>query len=86
LRLGVFLQQGIDAGMAGGHIFNLRGLTPGVNAVDINIGDGFFERVERMRGIIFRTEQAFLFGCGGNKQDRTFRCFRQCFICFRQFH
>ena len=47
--------------------------TPDVNAVDVDIGQGPIQRIERMRGVIFSAEQAFLFSGHGEKQNRSLR-------------
>ena len=48
---------------------NILGTAPLIEAVHVEIGERFGERIERIFGVILGTEQSFLFGGDRDKYD-----------------
>src|SRR5438105_4170567 len=50
---GILGEEIVEGRVTRGDIFNVARLTPGINAVDVDVGQSMIERVERIFGVIF---------------------------------
>ena len=64
-------QQVVERRVAADHVLDVAGAAPHVHAVDVDVGEGFGQRVKRVFGVELRTEQAGFLRRRGQEQDRA---------------